>query len=255
MTLSGVPSSVIVYIVVSILPSLAAFGLLAIIARLRATNLWLVPGWLAAAAIAPALAAFFGVRLIISAFADMATKGGGIGSVSAGMWEAMQPSLFAGYVACALAVITAILAVRAVINAEAPTSSSTGPAITAIALLIVAMLLVAFGAHLFDHLKTVIIDVIDPNGPKMAGVASTSQNIANLLTESAFVSVASVTFLVGCVIVFAVMDPQSPPSSGVGMFLTFASVLAVIGLVINLVSVMSWCSRLQETAVTGHIVR
>src|SRR5438445_2411128 len=202
MEVSGLPATVIAYVVASILPALAAFGLLAIIARLRETNLWLIPGWLAAAAIGPTLAAFFGVRLIINTFADMATKGGGIGSVSAGMWEAMQPSLFAGYVACALAIVTAIIAVRGVINAETPATSSTAPAITAIALLIMAVLLVAFTAHIFDHLKTMIIDVIDPNGPKVAGgVAATSQKLANLLTHAAYASIATVTFLVVCVFV------------------------------------------------------
>jgi len=256
MEVSGLPASVIVYIVVSILPVLAAFGLLAIIARLRATSLWLVPGWLAAAAIGPTLAVFFGVRLIINTFADMATKGGGIGSVSAGMREAMQPSLFAGYVACALAVVTAIIAVSAVINAETPAISSAGPAITSIAMLIVAVLLVAFTVHIFDHVKTMIIDVIDPNGPKMAaGVATTSHMLVNLLTHAAYVSVATVTFLVVCVIVSAVMDPEAPPSKGVGLVLTFASVLAVIGLAFNLINVMSWCSRLRETALSGRIVR
>ncbi|HYS55284.1 MAG TPA: hypothetical protein VER58_16125 [Thermoanaerobaculia bacterium] len=255
MELSGLPPSVIVYIVVSILPALAAFGLLALIARIRATHLWLVPGWLAAAAIGPVLAAFFGVRLIINTFSDLATRGGGIGAVSAGMWEAMQPSLFAGYVACALAVLTTIIAVRAVINAETPATSSTAPAITAMALLIAAALLVVFSAHLFDNLKTMIIDVIDPHGPPMGGVATTSQTLASRLTRAAFVSVGSVTFLVVCVIVSAVMDPKAPPSNGVGLLLTFASVLAVIGLVVNLISVTSWCSRLQETALTGRVVR
>src|SRR5882672_12485081 len=134
MELSQLPASVIVYIISSILPAIIAFVILIVVSRGRATHLWLVPGWLAAAAIAPLLATFFGVRLLISTFSAMATSGGGIGAVSAGMWEAMQPSLFAGYVACALALFTVIIAIRSVINAETPTTASATAAIVSVAI-------------------------------------------------------------------------------------------------------------------------
>jgi hypothetical protein len=256
MEVSGLPASVIVYIVSSILPAIVAFGILVVVARGRTTHLWLVPGWLAAAAIAPVLATFFGVRLLISTFSAMASSGGGIGAVSAGMWEAMQPSLFASYVACALALITVIIAIRAVINAEAPTTSSATPTIVAVVIVILAALTVAVTSHLFQHLIRIITDIIDPHGPPMAGgVASTSQMLANQLTRAAFVAVGSALLLISGVVVTAVMDPEPQPSSGFGIFLTFATVLGLIGLVVNVVTIAAWCSRLQQTAITGQVQR
>ena len=256
MELSQLPASVIVYIISSILPAIVAFGILIIVSRIRATHLWLVPGWLSAAAIAPALATFFGVRMLISTFQAMATSGGGIGAVSAGMWEAMQPSLFAGYVACALALFTVIIAIRSVINAETPTITSATPTIISIVILILAVLSVAVTSHLFQHLVSFIIDVIDPHGPPMgAGIASVSQKLANELTRAAFVAVGSVLLLIAAVVLTAVMDPKAQPSQSLGIFLTFVTILGVIGLVVNVISIAAWCTRLQNTALTGQVQR
>jgi hypothetical protein len=256
MELSHAGSSVVIYIVASILPAIVAFAILVVVARGRATHLWLIPGWLAAAAIAPVLATFFGVRLLISAFSAMATQGGGIGSVSAGMWEAMQPSLFAGYVACALALITVIIAIRAVINADASTTTSSASSTIAIVVVIFAAFSVAISSHLFQHLNAIIINVIDPNGPPMTGgVASTSQMLANQLTRAAFVSVGATLLLIAAVVITAVMDPKAQPSPGFGIFLTFATVLGMIGLAVNVVLIAAWCSRLQQTAITGQVQR
>jgi hypothetical protein len=186
----------------------------------------------------------------------MATHGGGVGSVSAGMWEAMQPSLFAGYVACGLSLITGIIAIRAMINAESPTGSSTASTIIATIVIVLAALSVAASSHLFQHLVAIITDVIDPHGPPMGeGVASTSQMLANQLTRAALVATGSVVLLIAGVITTAVMDPQAPPSSGFGIFLTFATVLGVIGLVVNLVFIAALSSRLEQTALTGQVVR
>jgi len=256
MELSGVSPTVIIYIVASILPAIVAFGILVVVARVRATHLWLVPGWLAAAAIAPLLATFFGVRLLISTFSNMATHGGGIGSVSAGMWEAIQPSLFAGYAACGLALITLIIAIRAMINAESPTTSSTASTTVAVIMFVLAALSVAVSSHLFQHLVRIVTDVIDPHGPPMVGgVASTSQMLANQLTRAALVAAGSVVLMTAAVVISAVMEPKAQPSHGFGIFLAFATVLGVIGLVVNLVFIASWCSRLERAALTGQVVR
>src|SRR2546423_6536850 len=82
MEVSQLPASVILFIVSSILPAIIAFVILMVVARGRATHLWLVPGGLAAAAIAPVLATFLGIPLLISTFQAMATNGGGIGARS-----------------------------------------------------------------------------------------------------------------------------------------------------------------------------
>jgi hypothetical protein len=186
----------------------------------------------------------------------MATHGGGIGSVSAGMWEAMQPSLFAGYAACGLALITGIIAIRAMINAESTTTSSTASTIIATIVIVLAALSVAVSSHLFQHLVRIITDVIDPHGPPLVGgVASTSQMLANQLTRAALVAAGSVVLMTAAVVITAVIDPKAQPSQGLGLFLTFASILGVIGLVVNLVFIASWCSRLERTAITGQVTR
>ncbi|HVR38113.1 MAG TPA: hypothetical protein VMU84_03395 [Thermoanaerobaculia bacterium] len=61
-----------IYIVVSLFPAILAFAILTIIAKFRSSYGGLVPGWLAAAAIAPALSTFFGVRLIFEMFRGFA---------------------------------------------------------------------------------------------------------------------------------------------------------------------------------------
>ncbi|HEY8182614.1 MAG TPA: hypothetical protein VII32_10260 [Thermoanaerobaculia bacterium] len=258
MALSQLPASVIVYIVSSILPAIIAFVILIVVSRGRATNLWLVPGWLAAAAIGPVLATFFGVRLLISTFSAMATSGGGIGAVSAGMWEAMQPSLFAGYVAGALALFTVIIAIRSMINADTdtPTTGSATSTIISVVILIVAVLAVAACANLFQHLVGFITDVIDPHAPPMGeGIASVSQKLANELTRAAFVAAGSLLLLIAAVVITAVMDPKAQPSQSFGIFLTFVTVLCVIGLVVNVISISAWSTRLQNTAITGQVQR
>ena len=256
MELSQLPASVIVYIVSSILPAIVAFVILIVVSRGRATHLWLVPGWLAAVAIAPVLATFFGVRLLISTFSTMATAGGGIGSVSAGMWEAMQPSLFASYVACALALFTVIIAIRSVINAETPAVASRPSTIISVLILILAAGSVAATSNMFQHLVSFITDIIDPHGPQMnAGIATTSQMLANQLTRAALIAVLSVLLLIAAVVITAVMDPKAQPSQSFGIFLTFVAVLGVIGLVANVISIAAWCTRLQNTAITGQVQR
>jgi len=256
MEVSGLPASVIISIISSIVPAIIAFVILIVVARGRGTHLWLVPGWLAAAAIAPVLATFFGVRLLISTFQDMATSGGGIGAVSAGMWEAMQPSLFSGYVACALALFTVIIAIRSVINAETPITTSATATITSVVIVVVAVCAVAITSQLFQHLVSFITDIIDPHGPPMAtGIASTSQALATELTRAAVIAAGSVVLLISAIVITAVMDPKAQPRQSFGIFLTFVTVLIVIGLVVNVISIAAWCTRLQNTAISGQVQR
>ena len=256
MEVSQLPLSVILFIVSSILPAIIAFVILMVVSRGRATHLWLVPGWLAAAAIAPVLATFFGIQLLIATFQAMATSGGGIGAVSAGMWEAMQPSLFAGYVAGALALFTVIIAIRSVINDETTTTTSATATITSVVILIIAVFAVVITSQLFQHLVSFITDVIDPHGPPIAtGIASTSQALANQLTRGAVIAAGSVSLLIAAIVVTAVMDPKAQPNKRFGIFLTFVTLLVVIGFVANVMLIASSCTRLQNTAMTGQVQR
>ena len=256
MSLHGVPPQVITYIVVSVLPALIAFGLLIAISRIRTTHLWLVPGWLAAAALAPAVATFFAVRLLISAFSALATSGGGVGVVCAGMWEALQPALFAAYAACALTLITVVIAVRAVINADSESEgTSRTAAVIAIAVLLFVFAAVAVDTQLFRNVSGTIVDVIDPNGPKVLSIAQTSQWISSHLILTAAMGVATSIALIAAVVITAVMTPKSEPSKQLGLVFTFASVMALIGSVVLAISTQAWCERMSHAAMTGQIIR
>jgi len=256
MSLHGVPPQVITYIVVSVLPALIAFALLIAISRIRTTHLWLVPGWLAAAALAPAVATFLAVRLLISAFSALATSGGGVGVVCAGMWEALQPALFAAYAACALTLITVVIAVRAVINADSESEgTSRTAAIIAIAVLLFVFAAVAVDTQLFRNVSGTIVDVIDPNGPKVLSIAQTSQWISSHLILTAAMGVATSIALIAAVVITAVMTPKSEPSKQLGLMFTFASVMALIGSVVLAISTQAWCERMSHAAMTGQIIR
>jgi hypothetical protein len=87
------------------------------------------------------------------------------------------------------------------------------------------------------------------------GIASNSQMLANQLTRAAFVAVGATLLLIAAVVITSVMDPKAQPSPGFGIFLTFATVLGMIGLVVNVVLIAAWCSRLQQTAITGQVQR
>jgi hypothetical protein len=252
-----ITGQIIVYIVLSCVPALVAFGVLAAVSRIRTSHLWLVPGWLACAALAPLLATFFAIRTVIAAFSALATSGGGIGSVSAGIWEALQPSLFAGYVAGALVLITVIIALRGVINAESSDSAPTpkAPAIVAVFVLLFTIFAVAFATQLLNNLNSTIIDVIDPRTSGNYAVATTSSLIASRLTLTAGVSVGSVVILIIGIIVLAVVDPKTEPGKRLSLFFVFASVLSLVGLGAHLISLLSWASRLYQSALTGQIVR
>jgi hypothetical protein len=168
----------------------------------------------------------------------------------------MQQILFAVYVACVRALLTVIIAIRSVINAETPTTASATSTIISLVILIVAVLAVAACANLFQHLVSFITDVIDPHGPPMGeGIASVSQKLANELTRAAFVAAGSLLLLIAAVVITAVMDPKAQPSQSFGIFLTFVTVLYVIGLVVNVISISAWCTRLQNTAITGQVQR
>ncbi len=256
MSLHGVPPQVIAYIIVSVLPALIAFSLLIAIARIRTSHLWLVPGWLAAAALAPAVATFFAVRLLISAFSALATSGGGLSVVCAGMWEALQPALFAAYAACALTLITVVISVRAVVNADSESEGTSRSAtVTAISVLLFAFATVAVDTQLFRNVSGTIVDIIDPNGPKVLSIAQTSQWISSHLILTAAMGVATSMALIAAVVITAVMNPKSEPSKQLGLIFTFASVLAFIGSIVLAISTQAWCERMSHAAMTGQIVR
>jgi hypothetical protein len=97
----------------SMLPAVAAFVVLVLVGRGRRGKLWLVPGWVASAALAPLLAAFFGMPQLIATFRGMAS-GGGSAAIAAGIYEAVQPIVGAAWVAALIALVALILTMRGI---------------------------------------------------------------------------------------------------------------------------------------------
>ena len=248
---------IIVYTVLAVVPALVAFGLGAIVALLRRTRLWLMPGWIAAAAVAPLIAVFFGVRMLISVLQGMAITGGGLAAVSAGMWEATQPVLLASYVACAIMLGTVIASVRGIVDddeEEAARSSST-PNLLAIVVTLLAIGAVAVVIGLFRNVSGIVFNIMDPTVTQTMGIADTSQMLATRIKLTALIAGAMTMLLLGVVVLNAVMRPTGEPWPSVGRAIAFASFIALVGLVFNVISLPSWAGTLYETAVTGQIPR
>jgi hypothetical protein len=246
-----------VSVVVPLLPSLAAFVALFFISRVRGSALGMVPGWLASAAIAPVLATFFSVRMIIEAFRGMAMGGGGIAAVSAGLWEATQPVLWATWVACGLAIATSILAIRALGDEhdDGPDDSSTR-SILQIVVIVVTFAAVVATTLLLHNISRLVMAVIDPQMPQRdTGIASVSQLIASRLAITAGTSVVMTLLLLAAVVVAAVSSHARPPRPAIATLLVVLSIVATIGFGTSALLHRSWSARLLETAKSGQFPR
>ena len=243
-------------IVASILPAIASFLLLVVIARGRTARLWLMPAWLAAAALAPVLATFFGVRLVIAAFQSMARSGsGGLASISAGLWQAVQPAVAAAWVACVLALVTLVLALRAVGELEdddAPRLSSR-TSLIASAAPVLSIAAVATTALLFRGILHLVLNLLDPHAPQTGGIASTSALVTSRLVLTAATALVMALALIVAIVALLAANRDREPSPTFARALVFMTVLAVLGSVVNVAMFRGWSERLKTIAMTGQM--
>lgn len=253
----GVSTRTVFFTLISLLPAITAAIVLAFTGRPGSHRLWRVPGWLAAAALAPALSTFFGARLLIGAFQAMAMSGGGVAAVSAGMWEAMLPGLVAAYAAAALALTAAVVAIRAIVNAdgEAPERTERKSAIGAASIVLLAIVALVSTAVLFRGIVSMVTAVIDPQAPQTGGIASTASAISTRLILTAGTSVLLTLVLFGVVLFTALASPQREPATSFATALAFVCVLILFGLLGHIALLHSWRAQLWDTAVTGTVHR
>lgn len=256
MELTSLPlsSRTSLFAIVSLLPAIAAFVLLVAVGRGERGRLWLVPAWLAAAALAPLLATFVAVRQLIATFRAMAT-GGGIGSVAAGMSEAMQPIVAAAWLAMLLALVTLIMTMRAIGELEDEDGAARPPARAAVlagAVLAVSIASVAASSWLFRSLLAIILGVLDPHATSTAGVATTSALVASRLVVAAGLSMGAMLALIVAIVLLLVMNRERLPAAAFARVLAFVTVLALLGAVANLAIFRGWSERLERIALTGQ---
>ena len=251
MSLSG---PAILYVVLSFVLAIASSVALVAVARARGSRLWLVPGWLAAAALAPVISTFFAVRLLIAAFQSMAFSGGGIASVSAAMWEATQPLIASSYLAAFLAICTLIVAVRA---ASDKTEEQRRPRFVPAVIATIAFLL-TIGAVigmrlLFFSVTSFILDVIVPQGPEHRSPAAgeLSRVIASRLALTAEVAIAATLALIAAVMVMAVVSRRPSPSAGFSRILAAGALTVAVACVANGLAFQSEATRLHRIVMTG----
>jgi hypothetical protein len=251
-------SKMVVVLVASIVPAVSAFVVLWAISRGRRTHVWIMPGWMAAAAIAPLIALFFGVRGVINAFRGMAMSGsGGAAAVCAGMWEATQPIVFASYAAVVLLLATLISSLRAVIDDdEDETVQSSGVAnLASIAVCALIIGGVAWTMMLYRGITDLVVNVLDPNWKTELGIAQVSEVLSSRLMLTALISSAMTLVCLTAVVLHAFLQPKGDPWPMTGRLIAFASLIALGGLVFNAVSLHSWAGTLREIAMTGQIPR
>ncbi len=242
-------------IIVSVVPAVVAFAVLAFLARMRRGQLWFVPGGLAAAALAPVFSTFFAIRMVIGAFQGMATRGGGIGAVSAGMWEATQPILFSLYLSSALTAVTFVMAIRSVVDRdddEVAGADRKGSIVSMSLLLLAAVGAIATVA-LFQSVTAIIISVIDPKATPTFGIAETSSLIASRLLLTSGTSLFMTLALLAGIGVVAGVQPERPPSAALAKLFVFVALVAVLASAGSALVVHASAKRLYNAALTGRL--
>lgn len=235
--------------IVSMVPALVAFGVLALLARGRKSSLWLVPGWLAASALAPVLCTFFAVRQVILAFQAMAMSGGGIAAVSAGLFEAYRPLVLTLYLACALTAVTFAIAIRGVIDDDEEEGTGSVVLVAVLLLVAVAMLL---PLGMLQNATGIIMNVLDPNAPQTGGIASTSRTIASRLMFASGAAIAMTLVLLAAVVVTAVVDPKQPPHAGLAKVFAFAALVMFLATVGTTLMFRASAQRFYDSAIGGQ---
>lgn len=256
MSLSG---QTIAYIAISFISSIAAFATLLALARTRRFPLSFVPGWLAAAALAPVIATFFAVRLLVTAFRSMAINGGGIAAVSAGMWEATQPLIATSYLACVLAIVTSIIAIRAAGN-QSPQEevlSRPGRSLLSVATLLLAASAIVGTRILLPNVSTFILNVIIPGSPDIPspGVGEVSRLISSRLALTAGMAVGMILALLVCILLTAIISTRYLPRGAFARVFAVVAVLIALLAAANGLAFRSEAARLQKTVMTGQFTR
>lgn len=198
-----------------------------------------------ASLVPPAAVVFLGVRHIIATFQAISAAGsGGIGSVAAGMWESLQPLLFASEVSVALLVVVGAIGLVTWKRASEP--SGLGVSIT---ITIACGLIAIVPAALLRYLCGWLLDVLAPGSKITMSLGAVSQRTATLLLTTSVSALAAATLLFAITIVGPLFIRMSFSRRSALAVL----VVAALALTASVVVAHRWSERLREIAISGSM--
>lgn len=226
-----------------------ALAAIVTIARRRQSYWWITVALIAVGYAAMALSSYLAARMLIATFADMAVSGGGIRTLSTGIWQATQlplASAWAAVVISALAVGIALPRIAAHDRRAEPAQRKWRVLFAVLAVLAVTGGLVP--VVLFRRAIAVVMREVMPD----TSSASRVQIIASQLTTTAGLS--ALCFAVVAVLIIATLRVarRSDLSSHAPLVTAMALVLSLgvsAALVVNL---SSSSTRFRDIALNGR---
>jgi hypothetical protein len=227
------------------LATTAALALLIGLARRRHSYWWLPMAILAVGFSVTALASWVGVRMFTAVFKSVATNGGGIGAISAGIWEAAQLPLAATWIGLITSLVAAMF-LRPFAGDETIAAGGSRPA--AFGLLMTAGLTIGLAPLIvFRPLIAFVLRAITPG---------TAIPAANVMEHLQVYEVISASCFVAAVVVSAAimrLARRSLTSQTVSFIMTIALLVAVAVSAFSAASLRDTSARFHEVALYGRI--
>lgn len=230
--------------------TIVALAAIVTVARRRQSYWWTSVALIAVGYAAMALSSYFAVRMLIATFDDMAVSGGGIRTVSTGIWQATQLPLASAWAALFISALAAGVALPRIARRD---PAAENPQRTRRALFgALSVLAVAGGlvpVVLFRRAIAVVMREVMPG----TGSASGAQIIASQLTTTAVLS--ALCFAVAAVLVIATLRVARRPDLS-----RHASPVTAMALVLSLgvsaalvVNLSSSSTRFRDIALNGRL--
>jgi hypothetical protein len=223
--------------------TVVALALIILAARHSRISWWAPIALIAASYAGIALACCFAVRMFVAVFAELSERGGGIGALSYGFWQAMSVPLAAAWVALLTTVMASIFLLPVMQRGQ---SSADGQASGRAAVFgAIALLALAGGvapALLFLRDTAYILYVVTPQPhPVAIGMGSVSQTVATHLNVAIGVSLGCFLLASAMGVMALRLGRRSAPSRA--LFL-----LSAVMLVVSLATSAALIARLQKAA-------
>jgi hypothetical protein len=207
---------------------------------------------LAASLVAPSLGAFHTVRATMTAFRFMTTSSGGVASVAAGLWEALQPLLWSLNVSVLLlALCTVVLFLsRSIEVGESATAPSRGRIAPSL-LLLLAFIAAVSAFVAFISVANFTMHIMDPNAPHDLPVAEASRFISTRLITGTAAGMVGMLCAFASTIIFALGSIASSRASRIALIATL--LLMMTTTLVELHCLHRLNASLRTTALTGQI--
>lgn len=230
----------------------AVLAFLTALARRWRSNWWLSLAIIITGCGGLALGSFLAVRIFMGVLEEMSRIGGGIASVSLGIWQATQPLLAAAW----LALVSTLLASVFVLprawkewKERTTVAGEQGPRASFAWLVALALAAAVTPVLLFRKAMTFVLWVVTPP----LQVSSVPEAIANRLQVTATVSACCLVVLIALLVMTVLLARRSGPSRlffGITVIALVASLGLSAALVVNL---RSFANGYRVAALTGQM--